>query len=54
MRRICKNCEYYVPNGGRYGSGICVSEKSRKQNKDFVLKLDTCKEFIHRRKNEEN
>ena len=40
---ICKNCKYYIPGRGKYRSGLCVSDKSHKRNKDFTLSKDHCK-----------
>lgn len=39
----CKNCEYYIPRAGRYGSGRCISDKSTRGNRDFTLSKDHCK-----------
>ena len=50
--KVCKNCEHYRVGRGKYGAGICVSDKSRKRNKDLVLKSDTCREFEERRTKE--
>lgn len=46
--KTCRNCENYREGRGKYGTGICVSDKSRKHNKDFVLKSDTCREWERR------
>ena len=39
----CKNCKHFRIGMGRYGTGICVSDKSLRKNKNCILKNDTCK-----------
>ena len=46
----CENCEHFRIGRGRYGTGICVSDKSKKHNKDCILKNDTCKSWERRTK----
>lgn len=41
----CENCKYYRVGRGKYGTGICISDKSKKHYKDFVLKNDSCKSW---------
>lgn len=41
--KVCKNCKYYYAGRGKYRSGLCMNEKSKKGNKDFVLSNDKCK-----------
>lgn len=49
--KICGNCEHYRVGRGKYGTGICVSDKSLRKNKNCILKNDTCK-YWERRTNE--
>lgn len=46
--KTCGNCENYRVGRGMYGTGICVSDKSLKHNKNFILKNDTCREWERR------
>ena len=42
MDRTCENCQYFIPNAGRYSFGRCGSPISKKRNKSTLIKKDTC------------
>ena len=44
----CENCEHYRVGRGKYGAGKCVSDKSKKKNRNFILKNDTCRSWERR------
>ncbi len=47
-KKRCKDCEYFRPRLGKYGAGLCISDESKRGNKDFTLSNDTCKAFYER------
>lgn len=48
--KICETCKYFRIGQGKFGTGLCVSDNSKKHNKDCVLKRDTCKSWERRTK----
>mgnify|MGYP005951516151 CR=1 FL=1 len=51
MKKTCETCKFFKIGQGKFGTGLCVSDNSKKHNKDCVLKRDTCKSW-ERRTNE--
>jgi hypothetical protein len=51
MTKICETCKYFRAGLGKCGTGICISDKSLKKNKNCTLRSETCKKW-ERRTNE--
>ena len=48
--KICETCKYFRAGLGKCGTGICISDKSLKKNKNCTLRSETCKKWERRTK----